>query len=86
MAVSRSTPTSPSKLARHFAWCFTNRFATRKGALRSIADLFGVRIRIADPRTFRRRCVGLRLLRKRSGRVEPLHVLVRQHRRQDLWR
>ena len=47
-----------------------------EGALRSIADLLGVRIRIPDHTTFSRRGGGLRILPKRIVRGEPLHVLV----------
>jgi hypothetical protein len=47
-----------------------------EGALRSIADLLGVRIRIPDHTTFSRRSGGLRVLPKRIVRDEPLHVLV----------
>src|SRR5208282_5884969 len=47
-----------------------------EGALRSIADLLGVRIRIPDHTTFSRRSGGLRDLPKRIFHDEPLHVLV----------
>ena len=47
-----------------------------EGALRSIADLLGVDIRIPDHTTFSRRGGGLTILPKRIERGEPLHVLV----------
>jgi len=47
-----------------------------EGALRSIADLLGVRIKIPDHTTFSRRGRGLKILPKRVVRDEPLHVLV----------
>jgi hypothetical protein len=47
-----------------------------EGALRSIAELLGVRIRIPDHTTFSRRSGGLRILPKRVVRDEPVHVLV----------
>lgn len=47
-----------------------------EGALRSIAALLGVQIRIPDHTTFSRRSGGLRILPKRIARGEPLHVLV----------
>jgi Transposase DDE domain len=47
-----------------------------EGALRSIADLLGVRIRIPDHTTFSRRSGGLGILPKRIVRDEPVHVLV----------
>jgi hypothetical protein len=47
-----------------------------EGALRSIAELLGVRIRIPDHTTFSRRSRRLRILPKRIVRDEPLHVLV----------
>lgn len=47
-----------------------------EGALRSIAELLGVRIRIPDHTTFSRRSRGLRILPKRIVRDEPLYVLV----------
>jgi hypothetical protein len=47
-----------------------------EGALRSIAELLGVRIRIPDHTAFSRRSGGLRILPKRVIRDEPLHVLV----------
>jgi hypothetical protein len=47
-----------------------------EGALRSIADLLGVRIKIPDNTTFSRRGSGLKILPKRVVGEEPLHVLV----------
>ena len=47
-----------------------------EGALRSIADLLGVGIRIPDHTTLSRRSGGLRILPKWIVRDEPLHVLV----------
>ena len=47
-----------------------------EGALRSIAGLLGVRIRIPDHTTLSRRGGGLAILPKRMVRDEPLHVLV----------
>ena len=47
-----------------------------EGALRSIADLLGVDIRIPDHTTFSRRGAGLTILPKRIERNEPLHLLV----------
>jgi hypothetical protein len=47
-----------------------------EGALRSIADLLGVRIKIPDHTTLSRRGGGLRILPKRIVKAEPLHVLV----------
>jgi transposase len=46
------------------------------GALRSIADLLNVDIRIPDHTTFSRRGAGLTILPKRIERDEPLHLLV----------
>jgi hypothetical protein len=47
-----------------------------EGALRSIADLLGVEIRIPDHATSSRRGGGLTILPKRIERNEPLHLLV----------
>ena len=47
-----------------------------EGALRSIANLLGVQIRVPDHTTFSRRGGGLSILPKRIVRDEPLHVLV----------
>lgn len=47
-----------------------------EGALRSIADLLGVEIRIPDHTTFRRRGGGLKVLPQRIERDEPLHLLI----------
>jgi hypothetical protein len=47
-----------------------------EGALRSIADLLGARIKIPDHTTFSRRGSGLKILPKRVVGEEPLHVLV----------
>jgi hypothetical protein len=47
-----------------------------EGALRSIADLLGVEIRIPGHTTFSRRSGGLTFLPKRIERNEPLHLLV----------
>jgi hypothetical protein len=47
-----------------------------EGALRSIADLLGVQIRIPDHTTFSRRGGGLKVLPQRVERNEPLHLLV----------
>jgi Transposase DDE domain len=47
-----------------------------EGALRSIAELLGVDLRIPDHTTFSRRGGGLTLLPKRLERGEPLHLLV----------
>ena len=47
-----------------------------EGALRSIAHLLGVEIRIPDHTTFSRRSGGLTILPKRIERNEPLHLLV----------
>jgi transposase len=47
-----------------------------EGALRSIADLLGVQIKIPDHTTFSRRGGGLTILPVRVERHEPLHVLV----------
>jgi hypothetical protein len=54
---ARSTATSPSKLGWYFTW-----FCQTEGALRSIATLLGVRIRIPDHTTLRRRSGDLRTL------------------------
>src|SRR5208282_6008709 len=45
-----------------------------EGALRSIADLLGVQIRIPDHTTFSRRGGGLTILPERVERNEPLHL------------
>jgi hypothetical protein len=47
-----------------------------EGALRSIADLLGVQIRIPDHTTFSRRGGGLKVLPQRIDRNEPLHLLI----------
>ena len=47
-----------------------------EGALRSIAALLDVRIKIPDHTTFSRRGGGLSILPKRILRDEPLHILV----------
>jgi hypothetical protein len=47
-----------------------------EGALRSIAELLGVRIKIPDHTTFSRRGGGLKILPKRVVGEKPLHVLV----------
>jgi hypothetical protein len=47
-----------------------------EGALRSIADLLGVQIRIPDHTTFSRRGGGLKVLPQRVERDEPLHLLI----------
>ena len=47
-----------------------------EGALRSIADLLGVRIRIPDHTTFSRRGGGLKVFPQRIERDEPLHLLI----------
>ena len=47
-----------------------------EGALRSIADLLGLEIRIPDHTTFSRRGGGLTILPERIERNEPLHLLV----------
>ncbi len=47
-----------------------------EGALRSIADLLGVDIRIPDHTTFSRRSASLTIVPKRIEREEPLHLLV----------
>lgn len=47
-----------------------------EGALRSIAHLLGVAIKIPDHTTFSRRAGGLTVLPQRIGRDEPLHLLV----------
>ena len=47
-----------------------------EGALRSIADLLGVRIRIPDHTTLSRRGGGLKVLPQRLERDEPLHLLI----------
>jgi hypothetical protein len=47
-----------------------------EGALRSIADLLGVQIRIPDHTTFSRRGGGLKVLPQRVERNEPLHLLI----------
>ena len=47
-----------------------------EGALRSIADLLGVEIRIPDHTTFSRRGGGLKVLPQRIERDEPLHLLI----------
>jgi transposase len=47
-----------------------------EGALRSIADLLGVQIRIPDHTTFSRRGAGLKVLPQRVERNEPLHLLI----------
>ena len=75
VAASQFTPTSRSKpdwlrLVLH------QPLRQTEGALRSIADLLGVRIRIPDHTTLSRRSGGLRILPKRIVRDEPLHVLV----------
>ncbi|MFL5289853.1 MAG: transposase, partial [Rhodopila sp.] len=51
-----------------------------EGALRSIADLLGVRIRIPDHTTFSRRGGGPGILPKRVVRDEPLHVAAARSR------
>lgn len=50
--------------------------ATTTEAVRSIADLLGVEIRIPDHTTFSRRGGALTILPKRIERNEPLHLLV----------
>jgi hypothetical protein len=47
-----------------------------EGALRSIADLLGVQIRIPDHTTLSRRGGGLKVLPQRIDRNEPLHLLI----------
>lgn len=47
-----------------------------EGALRSIADLLDVQIRIPDHTTFSRRGGGLKVLPQRIERDEPLHLLI----------
>ena len=47
-----------------------------EGALRSIAGLLGVEIRIPDHTTLSRRGGGLTILPKRVARAEPVHLLV----------
>jgi hypothetical protein len=47
-----------------------------EGALRSIADLLGVQIRIPDHTTFSRRGGRLKVLPQRIERDEPLHLLI----------
>jgi hypothetical protein len=47
-----------------------------EGALRSIADLLGVQIRIPDHTTCSRRGGGLKVLPQRVERNEPLHLLI----------
>jgi len=47
-----------------------------EGALRSIAEMLGVDIKIPDHTTFSRRGGGLTILPKRLERGEPLHLLV----------
>ena len=47
-----------------------------EGALRSIADLLGVQIRIPDHTTLSRRGGGLKVLPQRIERDEPLHLLI----------
>jgi hypothetical protein len=47
-----------------------------EGALRSIADLLGVPIKIPDHTTFSRRGGGLKVLPQRVKRNEPLHLLI----------
>jgi hypothetical protein len=47
-----------------------------EGALRSIADLFGVQIRIPDHFTLSRHSGGLNVLLQRIERNEPLHLLI----------
>jgi len=47
-----------------------------EGALRSIADLLGVQIRIPDHTTLSRRGGGLKVLPQRVERNEPLHLLI----------
>ncbi len=47
-----------------------------EGALRSIADLLGVQIRIPDHTTLSRRGGGLKVLPQRLERDEPLHLLI----------
>jgi hypothetical protein len=47
-----------------------------EGAVRSIADLLGVQIRIPDHTTFSRRGGGLKVLPQRVERNEPLHLLI----------
>jgi transposase len=47
-----------------------------EGALRSIAALLGVQIRIPDHTTFSRRGSGLKVLPQRINRNEPLHLLI----------
>ena len=47
-----------------------------EGALRSIADLLGVQIRIPDHTTFSRRGGGVKVLPLRVERNEPLHLLI----------
>src|ERR1700679_3345639 len=47
-----------------------------EGALRSIADLLGVQIRIPGHTTLSRRSGGLNVLLQRIERNEPLHLLI----------
>jgi hypothetical protein len=47
-----------------------------EGALRSIAELLGIQIRIPDHTTFSRRGGGLKVLPQRIERTEPLHMLI----------
>jgi hypothetical protein len=47
-----------------------------EGALRSMADLLDVQIRIPDHTTFSRRGGGLKVLPQRIDRNEPLHLLI----------
>jgi len=59
-------------------------FAQTEGALRSIADLLGLEIRIRTIRLPAGAAAALMILPERVERNEPLHLLVRQHRDQDL--
>jgi transposase len=52
------------------------RLRQTEGALRSIAVLLGVQIKIPDHTTFSRRGGGLKVLPQRIERNEPLHLLV----------
>src|ERR1700684_150736 len=52
------------------------RLRQTEGALRSIADLLGVQIRIPDHTTLSLRGGGLKVLPQRVERNEPLHLLI----------
>ena len=69
-------------------WCSTQPLASDRSGVfcGSIAEVLGVDIAIPDHTTLSRRGDGLTTLLKRLDRAEPLHLLCRQHRSEDLRR